>query len=185
MFIVSIIVAIIIGFLSKGSLSNLKYIRIKGIAFIFASFAVELVAKILLKMNMIELGVISFTLHFITYMLIFIMIFKNKHSLGMKFLGIGTLLNAIVILCNGGIMPIGTNALKQLEIPLTSDIEGMYHIANEATRLLYLGDILPVHLWKIGFIVSVGDIFIMIGLIVIIVQTMTQIEQTGDLYPVR
>lgn len=181
MFTVSIIIAMMIGFLAKGSLCNLKYVRIKGIIFIFASFAVELVAKTLLKLNMIELGRISFILHLMTYILIFIMIFKNKQNLGMKFIGVGTLLNAIVIFSNGGIMPIGTNALNTLGVSLTSDIGGMYRIASEATYLLYLGDILPVHLGKVGFILSAGDLFIMLGVIVIIATTMVK----GDCHEIN
>lgn len=181
MFAVSIISAIIIGLLLKGHLSNLKYLRIKSVFLIFASYGVELLAKMLIKGNIIEIGKISFILHLITYILIFIMLFKNRHSLGMQFIGGGTLLNAIVIFANGGMMPIGTYALRKLDIPLTSKVQGMYHITHEGTYFPYLGDILPVYLWKVGFILSLGDLLIMVGIILMIVQTMIRGEQVKEL----
>lgn len=174
MFLIAIIIGLIIGFLAKGHLSNLTHIKFKCVMLIFASFAVELLAKILLKMNIIELGVISFTLHLITYLLLFIMIFKNKHRLGVKLIGVGTLLNAIVIFANGGMMPIGTYALNYLGISPTNKVAGMYYVATEGTHFLYLADILPIYLWKIGFILSVGDLWIILGIMVLIVQTMTK-----------
>lgn len=180
MFILSIIIAIIIGYLYKGQLRNLMQLQIQGFAFIFASFLVELMAKMLLKMNIIELGIVSYTLHLITYVLLFIMLFKNKKNLGFKFIGVGSLLNALVIFANDGIMPVGQWALSKLGISTTTQIEGMYLVMNDKMNFRILGDILPVHLKKIAFILSIGDLFIMLGIILVIAQGMKQNNKVAE-----
>lgn len=169
MFVLSIVVAVIIGYLCKGQLSNLRFVQIKGITFIFASFIVEWIAKILLNQNMIELGNVSWSLHLFTYILLGIMIVKNWGKGSIKLIGIGTLLNALVIFSNNGIMPVGTWAMERLGIPEGATLQGMYLVMHDQMHFKILADILPIRIMNRGFILSIGDLFLIAGLMIIII----------------
>jgi len=83
--------------------------------------------------------------------------------------GIGALLNLIVILINGLKMPIRLIKSKEKEIKesLINDktpLELFPHtLINNKTRLWFLGDI--IHLKSSRRILSIGDIFMLIGVI--------------------
>lgn len=176
MFVLSIVVAVIIGYLCKGQLSNLRFVQIKGITLIFASFIVEWMTKILLKQNILALGKVSWSLHLFTYILLFVMIFRNWEKNAIKLIGIGTLLNALVIFSNNGIMPVGIWAMERLGIPRGVTLEGMYLVMHDQMYFKILADILPVRIMNRGFILSIGDLFLMAGLMLIVIQGMKKTE---------
>jgi hypothetical protein len=90
----------------------------------------------------------------------------REHSIriGLIFLLIGWMLNASVIALNGA-MPLSIRAYRasgQTETP-TPRQGGFFKIelADNKTRLGFLGDVIPVH--PIGQVVSVGDLFLVLG----------------------
>ncbi|MCJ7694722.1 MAG: DUF5317 domain-containing protein [Anaerolineaceae bacterium] len=98
----------------------------------------------------------------------------NRHQTGIWLLGLGLLLNLIVIFLNKGWMPISPETLNYLHVPSSTWQVWQRHgfskdmvIPLESTKAWILSDIVPLNLldrYKIAF--SIGDIFIASGIFV-------------------
>lgn len=172
MFGISLIVGIILGYLLKGKLSHLMYLNIKGIWLILVGFLLERGLNFLLKMGVIELGNLTYLLDLVMYILIFIFIGMNIKLKPLWVMGIGFLMNAIVIFANGGAMPVSPKAMAYMGIPTETMLTGLYTVMNEGTHFKILADILPVYLTKVGFLISMGDIVLCLGMIWLVIKGM-------------
>lgn len=172
MFAFSIIIAIVIGYLFKGKLQNIRELNLKGQWFIVIGFLLEIVMKILLKKGIIEIGSLTYIINVIMYGLIMTFIFLNRKEKLFLIVGLGFLLNIIVIFANNCTMPIGLEAMKYLNF--SGDVEklGLYALVDSNTRFVILADIIPYKIWRYAGIASLGDILICIGIIGITVKTM-------------
>ena len=181
MFGVAIVFGVGVGWLTKGKMEYLTSIKLRGFWFVLLSFAVEGLTKILLDYQVITLGRMSTTLHLITYCLLGLVVWWNKNDWAIVTMGIGSLLNAVVIFGNGGVMPVGQTALTALSIDLTTKIPGMYTIMQESTRFKILADIFAIHTVRAGFIISIGDLLICMGMIAYIVGHMHEKRAFRDI----
>lgn len=172
MFLFSVILAIIIGYLLKGKLENLNNLEIKGWWLIIIGFLVEFIMKILLKRGVLEIGGITYLLNVIIYGFIMSFIFINRKDKMVLVVGIGFLLNIIVIFGNNCTMPISVKAMSFLNVTGEVDTMGLYTILNSETNFKFLADIIPYRLWKFGGIASVGDIVLSIGVMSVIINGM-------------
>lgn len=98
----------------------------------------------------------------------------NRRIVGIELVLIGLLLNAAVILANGGAMPITADALRlvgQYDFALQLAAEGPIghvRLATPETQLRALGDIIPLSpLPWLRAVVSLGDLFIAAGMLII------------------
>lgn len=96
----------------------------------------------------------------------------NRHLQGTLLLAFGTALNLIVIAANGGYMPVSPVALEisGLTSKELADVMYLRHtMMDDATRLWFLGDIIPIpwphFLRSVG---SVGDLVVLVALPVIV-----------------
>lgn len=172
MFGISLIVAIILGYLLKGKLSHLMYLNIKGIWLILVGFVLERGLNFFLKSGVLELGSLTYLLDLVMYIMIFIFIRINIKLKPLWVMGIGFLMNAIVIFANGGAMPVSPKAMAYMGIPTANMLAGLYTIMNEETHFKILADILPIYLTKVGFVISLGDIVLCLGMIWLIIKGM-------------
>jgi hypothetical protein len=106
-------------------------------------------------------------LHVGSYALAGGFIVANRRVTGLPVLAFGAALNTIAILANAGVMPASARAMRIAGVPVTD------HFANSAPvahpHLLALGDVIPVPgPWPLGNVISLGDILIMAGLLVIV-----------------
>jgi hypothetical protein len=107
-------------------------------------------------------------------LLVLIAAISNWRYLGLRVVATGVLLNAVVIVGNGG-MPVSLQALQYLG---ATDIEAvlassspLYFMADEATVLLLFGDVLPVPGPSlIRSVASAGDVLLMIGVVVLVLE---------------
>lgn len=99
----------------------------------------------------------------LSYGFLFLILILNRHLKGFGFMAVGSALNALVILFNGGKMPVYEPLAKALNLNLT-----MKHVfVDTFGPSLVLGDWIPIVLpWKRRFLISPGDIFIYIGVFV-------------------
>jgi hypothetical protein len=90
--------------------------------------------------------------------LVVLVAFVNRAIPGVWLIGVGSLLNEVVILANGG-MPVDPQALAASGKPPPSD--GLHVILGPDTRLSLLADVLlaPV----VNNIYSVGDVVLAVG----------------------
>jgi len=159
-FTIFILLGIVIGYLCGGRLNNLKYVHIRMIYLPVAALIISIIAN---RMDIYMLR------HFVSYPLIIIFLFANiKETKALLLAGVGLLSNFIVITVNNFYMPVGYK-IEQLRVYLNAynmlingEIPG-YALANEQTKLYFLGDVFYIpFLPRLGFF-SIGDILLGIG----------------------
>lgn len=102
-----------------------------------------------------------------SFVLLMVLVVLNRASPGMWIAGLGVLMNFTVIAVNGG-MPVLAGAAEVASGFTVSepDVSGSYkHIPlDEDSQLTFLADVIPLRLANIGEVISLGDIFLALGL---------------------
>lgn len=163
------LLAYIVGRLRKGNLRNLVHLPLQRVYLFYISLLLQLAARAQPMEGWApQLMVLS-------YLLLLLSLALNIRLPGMPFLFLGTLLNALVISLNGGQMPV---ALELLDLPLEGGVldlvRGKHAPMAANTRLIFLADIIPLKLPFLSYyrLYSVGDLFLMAGVFILIVQGM-------------
>jgi len=175
-----IIAALLIGFLLRGNLLNLadRPFRCLWLALIAVVLRFTVLSNAFLASPLKYLSVPS---QIISFILLLIVAAFNLSIPGMKALGLGILLNLIVMVANGGYMPVSPDDLVEIGHPRQAEIlraggTDFYGIALTAqTRLPFLADIFVLpRFFPIRYVFSPGDALIGIGLIIILVWGMVK-----------
>jgi hypothetical protein len=91
----------------------------------------------------------------------------NRGQTGMWLAGLGILMNFTVIALNGG-MPVLSEAAEVASGFTVSapDLSGSfkYVVLDESSRLTFFADVIPLRLANIGEVISLGDVFLAVGL---------------------
>jgi hypothetical protein len=111
---------------------------------------------------------VSVGLLLISYVPLLILVVLNRDRSGMWLAGVGVLMNFTVIALNGG-MPVleeaariagGGSTTSAAEITTSAK----HVMMNLGTRLPALGDVIPIRIVGQGSVVSLGDVFLAVGL---------------------
>ena len=125
-------------------------------------------------------------LFLLSHLLLLVFVWRNRRLVGIQIVGLGILFNLLVILANGGFMPITPETLVRINPDTTLGINpgttfGLwqtgYHygfskdiiLLREATNLWAMSDVLvlpPPFPWPTAF--SLGDLFIAGGIVVLL-----------------
>jgi len=191
LYVYIIIISIIIGLLRKGKLSSLSQISLKRIELI--------VLACLIQGGIIFLGSkeIKFVLDYIPYMIIF-SFWYNKTLKGIKIIALGIIFNFIVIVANGGHMPVLLSSLYKAGLNDFALVlkEGTYitHVLiSEKTLFRFLADVIPLSPPSPDpSVVSAGDFLMFYGVFSLIQNAMlkrqnseirSQNSEDKELYP--
>ena len=181
-----IIISIIIGLLRNGKLSSLSQISLKRTELI--------VLACLIQGGIIFLGSrnIKFVLDYSSYMLIFsyivllLAVWYNKKLKGINFIALGIIFNFIVIVANGGHMPVLLSSLYKAGLNDFAMIlkEGSYvthTLITEKTLFKFLADVIPLPPpFPDPSVVSVGDFLLFYGVFSLIQNAMLKKEQNPE-----
>lgn len=180
MIIESVGSSLIVGKLRKGKFSNLKDAEIHKGYLIVAAFLLEFLTVYFSAKGYKLFSNNIFYIHFLSYCLLFVGIYFNISKLSFKLVMLGTLLNFIVIILNGGQMPVSQDAM--VRAGLSGDINAMLNgevithtfIAKD-TVLRFLGDIfiLPKP-YPRPKVFSLGDVFMAIGVFIYLQEIMVK-----------
>ncbi|KGG80097.1 DUF5317 domain-containing protein [Caloranaerobacter azorensis] len=184
MLIESMATSLVVGKVRGGKLENIGKVQIRGWYFFVLGFIIEF-TSVYLKMK--NIGIIStfinkyfIYVHSLSYILIFIGLILNFKNKSMILVFIGTLLNFIVIVANGGRMPVSPEGLKtaglisNLEM-LKNDMIITHTLITDSTKLSILGDIIPLSKpYPFPKMISIGDIFLGLGIFCFIQGAMTK-----------
>lgn len=144
-----LLASIVIGLIRRGNLMGLADIPLKKIEGVFLSFALRYL-PLVLKGELFEIAARYNTLLVaVSYLILLYVLMINWRIKPLRLVTFGVLLNFIVILANGGKMPVSVPAATAVGlhdlIPLLTDPKYLYHTAvSGSTKLTYLGDILPL-----------------------------------------
>ncbi|MHB1485625.1 MAG: DUF5317 domain-containing protein [Saccharofermentanales bacterium] len=183
------VLAIIIGYLNKGSLQNLSQTPFKGAVLIFGGLILRN-SSIFLKLPFIRLYADRFTFYIpimflISFVFLTIGVSMNMKHWSMIVVLIGILLNYAVVLLNYGFMPVSGKGLifAGFDISrLTSDKLDLNHVLITAqTKMSVLSDIIPVpRPYPFPKLISIGDVAICLGLFLYIVIKMSPKKEKLD-----
>lgn len=102
-----------------------------------------------------------------SFALLMVLVALNRSKPGMWIAGLGVLMNFTVIAVNGG-MPVLPGAAEVASGFTVSqpNLSGSYkHILlDESSRLTFFADVIPLRIATIGEVISLGDIFLALGL---------------------
>lgn len=170
-----IILSIIIGYIRKGRLRHLENLSIKLWYLISVAFLVQTIALRMTQLN----DSMFYTLHILSYIIIMIVCYLNKKQISIVLLGIGNLLNFIVIAFNSGKMPV-----KVPEFIINPYFDRGHTLMVEATKVPIFGDLFLLDLPIFGVrVFSVGDVFLVVGSFLLIQYGMllTNNRSNGEL----
>lgn len=172
--------SLVVGKIRGGKFSNMKEAEIHKWYLIVLSFLLEFAAVLLSAKGYKIVSDNIFIIHFISYCLLLVGIFFNMKKLSFKLIFLGTLLNFIVIMLNGGQMPVSQEAMikagiiEDLNALLNGEIITHTVIAKN-TIFAFLGDVFVIPKpYPRPKVISLGDIFIAIGVFMYIQEIMVK-----------
>jgi len=186
LYVYIIIISIIIGLLRNGKLSSLSQVSVKRIELI--------VLACLIQGGIIFLGSrnIKFVLDYSSYMIIFsyivllLAVWYNKKIKGINFIALGIIFNFIVIVANGGHMPVLLSSLYKAGLNDFALVfkEGSYvthTLITEKTLFGFLADVIPLSPpFPDPSVVSAGDFLMFYGVFSLIQNAMVK-EQNSEI----
>jgi hypothetical protein len=155
--IVILVTAILVGRLRGGRVKNLAGAHARAWWLLLVGLVLQLVA------NYLPAGRRSLAVGLLvaSYVAILLMVWLNRNAPGMWIAGIGILMNFVVISLNGG-MPVLPASVEIAGGSAAAPIGGKHVLLTPDTVVAFLGDVIPVP----GSVISLGDVFIAIGLAV-------------------
>ncbi len=177
--LIAILTGILIGYLLKRKITNLANLEFKALFLLIASFLFRfLVYREFFLASSLATQFGSLIQNFSNF-LILIFLFLNLDQPGLKIIFAGALSNSLAIFLNGGRMPVSFQALKIVrheDVILRINQYAWYpsSLLDQQTRVSFLCDVIPFRfpLKILEAAISIGDVFILAGLFILIVKGM-------------
>lgn len=102
-----------------------------------------------------------------SFLLLMVLVLFNRSKPGIWLAGLGVLMNLVVIIANGGMPVLAEAAAVASGFTVdTPDLTGSFKhvLLDENSRLTFFADVIPLRLVGIGEVISLGDIFLALGL---------------------
>ncbi|WP_066074852.1 DUF5317 domain-containing protein [Neobacillus soli] len=163
-----IIISFIIGFLRKGNLRALAKLKLKW-GWIFPLLLVVELVVFMLQNDSEFLAQVSGYIYIAVYVLGLLFLFMNRKNPGFILILIGVFLNFLVMVINGGRMPVSVEAAAVLDPGyvevLKDSLYAKHTMLTASTHLGFLGDVIPIsNPYPRTQIISIGDIIMNIGI---------------------
>jgi len=172
-----ILLSLIVGFLRRGTLRGLADLNLKY-GWVFPILLGIQILVFSLQGKLVLLEQISGFLFILIYVLGLFFLWVNRENKGFVLLFVGVFLNFIVMALNGGRMPVSYEAAAFALDPYYTDIllngiYGKHEMLTEATKLGFLGDIIPITSpYPKSQVISIGDVIMNIGVFIFIQHLM-------------
>jgi len=182
LYVYIIIISITIGLLRNGKLSSLSQISLKKIELILLACLIQ-AGLVFLGPKKVKF-ILDYSSHMIifSYIVLLLAVWYNKELKGMKIIALGIAFNFVVIIANGGHMPVLLNSLYKVKVGLDSFAlvlkEGSYvthTLITEKTLFRFLADVIPLSPpFPDPSVVSVGDFLLFYGVFSLIQNAMVK-----------
>jgi hypothetical protein len=173
LFLAVIVLAVVLGYALGGRVRRLEQLRLRWWTLALMGLALQF-----LPLPSGRWGtdlIVRSTVLGVSYAMLLAFSAANVRLPGVRVLMVGLALNGIVITANGG-MPVSAWAVARSDQPgvyqeLATGRSAKHHLANGEDILKFLGDVIPIG-DPIRQVVSVGDVFVYAGLVMLLVQAM-------------
>lgn len=157
--------ALVVAVFRGGRLVNLGDIELKAWWLLFVAIGLQATTGLLPTDGSANRLGIAMVL--VSFGLLMVLVWFNRRAPGMWIAGVGVLMNFTVIALNGG-MPVLAEAAWVASGFTVADpdlTDSFKHVLlDESSRLTFFADVIPLRLVGIGEVISVGDIFLALGL---------------------
>lgn len=162
---VVIFLALAIAVIRGGRLVNLGDIELKAGWLLFVALGLQISTRFLPEESWSE--AVGLTMVLASFVLLMVLVGLNWSERGMGIAGLGVLMNFVVIAVNGG-MPVLAGAAEVASgfTVADPDLSGSFKhvLLDESSHLTFFADVIPLRLAGIGEVISLGDIFLALGL---------------------
>jgi DHA3 family macrolide efflux protein-like MFS transporter len=169
MLIGGITLGLVLGLLLGGRLEHLADIRLRFLPLLFIAVIVRFTTEAMLGFGVSIVDTLRVPLLGAAYGLLLFTLWKNRGYPGLALAFVGIASNAIAIIGNGGRMPVWMPAYEISGItgPLSSVLHTPLEVGSGPEFFFHLGplsDVIPIPIWPINNVASIGDAFLSAGL---------------------
>jgi MFS family permease len=168
MLIGGILLGLLLGLVLGGKIERLADIRLQYLPLLFIAVIIRFGTEALLGMGVGFVDVLRIPLYGLSYGLLLFTLWHNRTYPGLALAFVGIALNGLVIMINGGRMPVWMDAyaFAGLTGPLNSVLHvPLYEVNAEFfLRLGPLADVIPLPIPPFQNVASIGDLFLSAGL---------------------
>ncbi|MBF7096592.1 DUF5317 domain-containing protein [Alkalibacter mobilis] len=188
MIIVLLLLAIIIGYVRKGRISNLANLKIRLTPLMVLAFLIQAGIYAGYTYEVAFVMDYDILLHFISYIMLFAALMSNFENKWFILLTTGMILNFLVIFLNGGKMPVSVDAAEAIGLGSSLDLmflkrAGTHQPLTDGMLLSFLADVIPFSYPGImsyfNNIYSIGDFVIYLGAMGVVQSAMLMKEPHG------
>ena len=168
MLIGGIALGLVLGLVLGGRIERLADIRLQYLPLLFVAVIIRFGTELLLGWGVGVVEVLRMPLFAVSYGLLLFTLWHNRTYPGLALAFIGIALNGLVIMVNGGRMPVWMDAYSFAG--LTGDLNSVLHVplytldTEFFLRLGPLADVIPIPIWPVNNVASIGDLFLTAGL---------------------
>jgi MFS family permease len=186
MLIGGIALGLVLGLLAGGSLTNLGSIHLRRLGLLLVALALRVATEWALNAGIGIVDTLRLPLFAASFGLLLYALWANRGYPGMSLAFVGILSNAIVILVNGGYMPIWEPALVAAGMTPADVTSALHYVLPpplDANFLIHLGplaDVIPIPLPIIENVASVGDMILTFGLAFFLFAGVVRVPQELD-----
>ena len=174
-----IVFSIIVGMLWGGRIERLINLNLQKVELVLLALILQYAVAFSATLGVPILLAYSEGILMLTYILLLVGLWFNRHIPSFWLVIIGVAMNALVILSNGGRMPVSPDALSaaglDYYVPLLQRGNLLKHtLLTENTYFPWLADIIPLHksFFPGGNVLSPGDIVLYLGVFFVIQRAM-------------
>ncbi len=169
MLILGIAFGLLLGLLLGGRIERLADVRLRYLPFLFAGVIVRFGTEAMLGFGVTIVDELRVPLLGLAYGLLLFTLWQNRAYPGLALAFVGVATNALVIMVNGGYMPVWVPAYQAagLSGPMTTVLHTPLPLELGPKFLLELGplaDLIPIPLPYLNNVASIGDLFLTAGL---------------------
>lgn len=177
MLIGGIALGLVLGLLLGGRIDHLADVRLRFLPLLFLAVIVRFATEAALGLGVGIADTLRVPLLGAAYGLLLYTLWQNRGYPGLALAFVGTASNALVIVVNGGRMPVWMPAfaLSGLPEPMSSALHIPLNPGTTADFLRSLGplsDVIPIPIWPVNNVASLGDLFLTAGLGIFLFATL-------------
>ena len=179
MLLAAILVGLFTGLAAGGRLDNLLAVRLRWVLLIFVALALRLATEAALLRRVAVVDDLRVPLLAAAYGLLVVALWANRSRPGLGLALVGTGLNAIAILLNGGYMPVWEPSLQAAGLTpadIVSPLHFLLPATSTATEFLVragaLGDLIPVPVPFVRNVLSIGDALLAMGVAIFLFDSL-------------